>query len=341
MNLFVSLLKLYRSNGLKTPLEDFTTEILVNILHGNAIIRNRFVNELLKIQGDEFSVSSQETFSFLQDGRSSCKIDMVFRNEESICFLENKVHSGEGFGQLSNYCKVLDDLKQYEKTYLRFCTKYYQDKAHINEHDFKQFRWCNIANFLSSWSDQGLIRTFLEFLEINKMGNSTDFTLQEILALENFNPALSKMDAYLDKLKPRFRSMFGEFKMAKNMSQIREHTRHVFWKEYLFDSHYSELGVGFKFTTYPHLTVWIWTPEENPKLDDFKKLLANVNEGFNNGSTYLEFIKPMSDFISSENMEEDIENWFVETFNKIKKLAELYPDLEWHLPIQIAENSEY
>jgi len=125
------------------------------------------------------------------------------------------------------------------------------------------------------------------------MGNSTDFSLQDLLALENFNPALTKMDAYLDKLKPRFAEMFGDYKMPKTMSQIREHTRHVFWKENLFGEHYSELGAGFKFTTFPHLTVWIWTDESNPRIEQFKKLLQGVNEGFNNGSTYFELLMPL------------------------------------------------
>lgn len=335
MNLFSSLIKLYSSHQINTPLEDFTTEIFANILDQNEEIRRRFVNEILKIEGAGFSVSTQESFQFTNNGRKLCKIDMVFRNEDSICFLENKVHSEEGLGQLSNYCLVLDDLKQYQNRYLRFCTKFYQDKAHINLHDFRQFRWCNIANFLASWADQEIIITFLEFLELNKMGNSTDFTLQEVLALENFNPALSKMDAYLDKIKPRFQSVFGDYKMPKNMTQIREHTRHVFWKEHLFGEFYSELGVGFKFTATAHLTVWIWTPEDNPKIEEIKDLLESMNEGFNNGINYLELLKPLSDFISSNNMEEDIENWFMDAFAKIKSLAALHPGLNWHLPTQL------
>ncbi|RZL60173.1 MAG: hypothetical protein EOO93_15125 [Pedobacter sp.] len=331
MNLFLSLINLYRTNGLKTPLEDFTTEIFVNILINNEEVRRRFIKDILKIDGDGFTVSSQENFHFNKNGRTYCKIDIVFRNENSICFLENKVHSNEGFGQLTNYADLLDELNQYENTYLRFCTKFYQDKAHITKHNFMQFRWCNVANFLSAWKEQELINTFLEFLEINQMGNSTDFTLQEVLALENFNTALLKMDAYLDKLKPKFTSMFGDIKMAKNMSQIREHTRHVFWKEYLFGEYYSELGVGFKFTTYPHLTVWIWTGEENPRLGEFKKLLEGVNEGFHNGSNYLELLKPLSDFVSSDSMEVEIEAWFMQAFTKIKKLADLHPELNWHI----------
>lgn len=339
MNLFASLIKLYRSHQLKTPLEDFTTEIFADILGQNELIRTRFVNDILKVSGKGFSVATQESFFFDLDGLQSCKIDMVFRNEDSICFLENKVHSEEGFGQLSNYCLALDGLTLYQNRYLRFCTKFYQDKAHIHQHDFRQFRWCNIANFLASWSDQEIIGTFLEFLELNKMGNSTDFILQEVLALENFNPALSKMDGYLDKLKPRFQSIFGDYKMPKNMTQIREHTRHVFWKEYLFGDFYSELGVGFKFTATPHLTVWIWTPEENPGIDDFKKLLAGMDEGFHNGINYFELLKPLYDFISLDRMEEDIENWFINAFAKIQQLVILYPGLEWKLPapsLQIA-----
>ncbi|MGY3053772.1 hypothetical protein ACVWYG_001973 [Pedobacter sp. UYEF25] len=337
MNLFSSLIKLYRSQGLKTPLEDFTTEIFVNILETHPKIREKFVKDILKIDGDGFSISSQETFSFTKNSRTSCKIDIVFRNEDSICFLENKVHSVEGFGQLNNYCQVLDGLSQYKNRYLRFCTKFFQDKAHIVQHDFKQFRWCNIANFLSFWSEHQIIGIFLEFLEINKMGNSTDFTLHEVLALENFNPALLKMEAYLDKLKPRFRSIFGDFKIAKNMNQLKEHTRHVFWKENLFGNYYVELGVGFQFSGSPHLIVWIWVPEDSPSLKAFQDMLSKVNEGYNNAKDYFEYTKSLSDFISSESMETDIEEWFVNTFGKMKLMAESYPELEWNLPSKDVE----
>jgi len=113
MNLFNSLIKLYSSHQLKTPLEDFTTEIFVNILQDNEIISSSFIRDVMKIQGDGFSISSQECFSYIKNNRKFCKIDIVFKNEDSICFLENKVHSEEGFEQLFSYCEVLDELKQY------------------------------------------------------------------------------------------------------------------------------------------------------------------------------------------------------------------------------------
>lgn len=187
MNIFNSLLKLYKSQNIRTPLEDFTTEILVHILNANSDIMSLFVSNILKIEGDNFIASSQETFIFKQRGRHFCKIDVVFRNENQICFLENKINSEEGNNQLINYSDVLDELDIYAQKYLRYCTKFYEDKMHIQANDFLQFRWCNISNFLQKWKNRDVIKQFLEFLEHHQMGNSTDFTIQEISALQSIN----------------------------------------------------------------------------------------------------------------------------------------------------------
>lgn len=206
MSLFNRLLNLYKSNNLRTPLEDFTTEVLVYILNAHEDIMNAFVREILKIEseGEKFNATSQSTYLYKKNGRSFCKIDVVLKSNTKICFLENKVHYEEGFQQLISYCQVLDELIGFDKKYMRYCSKFYEEKAEIKNHDFLQFRWCNISNFLARWNTREIISEFLIFLEFNQMGNSTDFTLAEILALESFNPVMTKMNAYLDKIRPRF-----------------------------------------------------------------------------------------------------------------------------------------
>jgi len=44
-------------------------------------------------------------------------------------------------------------------------------------------------------------------------------------------------------------------------------------------------------------------------------------------------LPPLSDFVSSENMEVKIESWFIESFKKIKSLSEQHPELNWHIPL--------
>ncbi len=330
MNIFNSLLKLYKSQNVRTPLEDFTTEILVHILNANSDIMSIFVSDILKINGDNFIASSQETFAFEKRGRRFCKVDVVFRNENQICFLENKVHSEEGQNQLSNYSDLLNELYGYEEKYLRYCTKFYEDKKHINTNGFIQFRWCNISNFLQKWKNRGLIKQFLEFLESHQMGNSTDFTIQEMSALQNINPVLLKMNSYLDKVKPRFIEVFGNLTHINNSKQLTQHNRQVIVKHPIFGEGYSELGAGFNFADTPKLIVWIWVDKRCTEFSEFNRVVTP--DWVYHNEEYLDVIKSLTDFISSENMELDIENWFINAFEIVKSIMKANKQINWNVP---------
>lgn len=121
MNIFSRLLKLYRTNSLKTPFEDFTTEILVGILSENPEILADFVNQVLGIDGSRFQITSQE--HFILEGFKNCRVDIIIRSDNMLCFLENKIGSQEGNDQLLRYSRVLDEHHGQDVTYLRYCTK--------------------------------------------------------------------------------------------------------------------------------------------------------------------------------------------------------------------------
>ena len=330
MNVFDSLLRLYRTNMSKTPLEDFTTEILVYILNTNQILKYSFISDFLQIKGSNFTITSQETYLFGQEEGRYCKIDIVIKNENSICFLENKVHSKEGSGQLEMYSKLLDSLNTYEYTYLKYCTKFYDNKI-ITGHNFQQYRWFDVANFLRKWQYEEMINEFLNFLESNNMGNSTQFTIQDVLAMENLNPLLIKMDSYLDKIKPQFSRIFDGFKNLNNMNQIKTHSRYVFYKDNVIGDNYSELGVGFEWKTVPRLLVWIWLDDKNSNLKQFRNMSVNTSDFYHDGRNYLESSKQLSDFLSSENMELSIEEWFNDTFKSFRALMISQPELGWNM----------
>ncbi|MEJ2905156.1 PD-(D/E)XK nuclease family protein [Pedobacter panaciterrae] len=316
---------------IKTPLEDFTTEILVFILNSDIDLSNEFVNEVLRVEGEDFKIDSQVVYPYNENNRLYCRIDMVFKNSEMICFLENKVHSNEGYDQLWAYSKVLHGLGRYTKTYLRYCTKYHDNK-HMTDHDFKQFRWCNIANFLRKWKDKEIIGQFLNFLEINQMGNSTDFTIQEILSLEHFNNAFMKMESYLEKIKPQFISVFGDYNKvqdSKVIEQLRDFKRVIFRKINIIGNGYSELGVGFDFSAKPILMVWIWLDSENSKIQSFNSMLSSLPM-YENSKGYFTIEQPMSDFLSSSDMELAIEKWFIKGFDAVKKLIDENPNVGWN-----------
>lgn len=330
MNLFSSLLNLYRTNGSKTPLEDFTTEILVHILDGSKDLIDTFVNTVLGIEGHGFRIYSQQYYPFYKANRTACKIDIVIRNQDTVCFIENKVDSPAGKDQLSDYLELLSTLNSFENRFLRYCTKLYDDQPNIHSELYAQLRWYHISDFLKPYDKNVLIKQFLDFLELNQMGNSTDFSLHEILALQHINPVLLKMNVYLEKLKPRFTMLFGNIINSKSSAQLLNYNRQIIRKHPIFGTGYNELGAGFDFNGAPKLFVWMWVAENCPDYPKFIHLKVPV-ELFHN-ENYIEFGKPLTDFASSENMELDIEKWFDQAFGKFSEIIHTNPQMKWNIP---------
>jgi len=329
MNIFSRLLQLYRTNSCKTPLEDFTTEILVGILSQNDELLDAFVNEILKIEGHGFTISSQEHF-LSDEGIQNCKVDIIIRKEGMLCLLENKVNSSEGFEQLSRYGKVLDKYKVDYQTHLRYCTKYYDYKA-IEEHGFVQFRWPDVTRFLKKHNNSELIQEYLYFLKDHHMDNNTTFSAIDIIALENLNPLIQRMEVYLQKIKPSFEKHFGKCKDVSNFRQIKDHSRFIFIKESPFGNGYNELGVGFDFKGTVSLHVWIWCGKQNNKIGLLKDIFSTQTIFETNNIDLISLKKPLSDFISSDNIEIEIEQWFINSFKTVKDFAASTPELDWKL----------
>jgi len=146
------------------------------------------------------------------------------------------------------------------------------------------------------------------------------------------------MESYLEKIKPKFMGMFGGSKAAASLNQLRDHNRHVIWREYIFGIHYSDFGAGFNFDDAPHTIVWMWTDARNPDIDIYKKMLGDIPDCDTDGVTYFGFRKPLSDFLSSEDMEFAIEQWFIQTFKKVRMIMSDHPELNWNLPAEDFEN---
>lgn len=100
--LFINLLKLYSSYRKNTPREDFFTEVLAGVLQSDQQLLNDYAREVLKLPEDQFSLTTQARYS-------DSVIDMVFEGKRCICFVENKIDSPEGYGQLSKYAQLLHD----------------------------------------------------------------------------------------------------------------------------------------------------------------------------------------------------------------------------------------
>ncbi len=335
MSVFSRLLKLYKTNSSKTPFEDFTTEILADILANDQGRCDTFVNEVLKIEGTNFSVSTQEHYVSSGPRHPDCRIDLVFKSDDVLCFMENKVESREGFIQLTRYEKVLNDNASVYKTYLRYCTKYF-DCKNIDSHNFYQFRWAEVYRFLKRWNSSDLIHSYLKFLEENDMSDNMDFNLNDLIALQNATQVVNRMDRYFQKIKPYFYKIFQNVTLKDNslsmFKQLKFHSRYVSYVESTFGGGWSELGFGFDFTNgNPEVKVWIWCAPDNNKKANFKEAIGSIDYLVSNGEDWIGLYKPVSDFLSAEYMEIGIEKWFVEAFSQFKKFILDTPQLEWNI----------
>jgi hypothetical protein len=333
LNTYSRLLGLYKTNMTKTPMEDFVTEILVAILENNSEIGYAFATQMLKLNGDSFFYRTQDHFTCPDPLHSDCRIDIVVRSEGLICFLENKVEADTGYIQFERYASVLRANYSDHRTKLAYCTKYFDTKE-IEEHDFHQFRWANVYKFLQQWNSIHTIQEFLEFLKEHNMSDELDFDLNDLIALRGINPVIRNMDLYLEKLQPVFGKYFdlGNLKQQSGIKQLKEHSRFIFYGAAVFgQGGWSELGVGFDCKDVPAIKVWVRASDGNSKAAALKATIQQPEGLETNKENWIGLTAPLTDFMSSEHMEEDIEKWFHTAFKTIKTFMESTAELDWHL----------
>lgn len=331
-NRLLYLYKKHRNNN-KTPLEDFTTELLVGILEDDQKLLDKFVNNILKIDGDGFEIDSQEKYKLHKD--TDCIIDVVIKNDNTICFLENKVNSYEGDRQLERYSKVLKKIneKQNKNIYLRYCTKYYDPKK-INHIDFLQYRWCDVYRFFEQYIDNNLIMEYLDFLEEEGMSSAGDFNYEDLIVMTKINSTIAKMDECLDNIKETLSSIFNEpnERDYKRLKQIMKEENYIIWVEDIISNSRSYMSVGFTFqedldTKAPFLNVDLSIHETNLKFNKVVKMKDELESIFDSDYSddeklLFSFEKSLSDFISNDNQFEDICDWFNNNIYTVKTLID-------------------
>jgi len=206
--MFTKLLQLFKKNINKTPLEDFTTELLVGVLESDEELRLKFLKDFLNINSDYCRISTQR--KLILEGYPNCIIDILIEGEREICFIENKVNSKEGDNQLAKYSKVLSKFKSDGfKTKLIYCTKNLEHKKHI-EHNFKQVTWREIANFFNQNSTTLIANLFVKYLNENNMSEDMTIYSKDLITMENFSRVHNLIYQNIENVKLDFYSKFGK-----------------------------------------------------------------------------------------------------------------------------------
>ncbi|SOC13446.1 PD-(D/E)XK nuclease superfamily protein [Ureibacillus xyleni] len=333
-NIFERLLQLYKiqKRSEKTPLEDFVTELVAGILQTDQQLLDRFVNEVLQIEGDGFKVDSQVRYAHHSD--QNCIIDLVFENEATICFLENKVASGEGERQLKRYAEVLTRISEEsgKKTYLRYCTKFYDPKT-MAICSFYQFRWQKVYEFLEKQEQTEIINAFLELLRGEKMAGVKDFSIEDIVVMKGFQGIIAKMDEVLDLARVPFLEHFGQpyQRDYERLKQIPSNNRYSLWTS-SYRGEDIEIMIGFEMESVkdnvsPVLFVQVYRQKNKEFAAKMQKQSLGDSDKFDyyqveNNEVYAWYETSLLNFLTENNQKERIVDWFSEKLAKTKGIID-------------------
>lgn len=333
-----NLFKQFGKSTKQTPLEDFNTEIFCGILKYHTDVLRSFVIFLDLPEGN-YKVNTQEYHKHAT--KANCELDMVLESDDTICFIENKVNSKEGWEQLERYSDVLNGLQK--KTYLRYCTKRNDPKT-IKDHKFKQFRWYQIAQILeNNHSNLPMVVDYLIFLKEQQMALNTRLTTESSITLKNFSQAYETAKLYVENAKTEFLKDFTDCNISISNKPLTDNRVACFLFNPFNDvSGNSLIYFAINFEKFEMHTE-IWVQNDHPNLKSFEKagnkvmdLISNGNDNFKfsdcssfDSGTRLARVKSLDTYINEENAEYMINDWFNKSFKSIIAFIELSPELNW------------
>lgn len=336
--MFLDLINLYNNNSNKTPLEDFNTECFANILKLYENIKTDFIYNFLILPEDEYTIKTQLKKDLLND--PNCIIDLVFIGNKNICFIENKVESGEGHEQLSRYCKVLDIHFDKLNKYLFYCTKYTDPKninKEFNNYNFKQFKWFEIAKFLKKHTNENpLIKDYILFLKNYKMTQDNTFKVENLLTLENMMKTIEIIEFHIDNSKFEFNNLFGSEKYNSNFNwnQLKKHNRICHFNSGILVSQsnkYSEVLYAIELEDLT-LSTHIYINSDHEQYEQFQAINienSNLKCRIENWGSAIYIKEYLGKFLNNENSDMLIKDWFLNSFEIIKTLISNNPQLNW------------
>lgn len=356
--MFIDLYKLYESSSKRIPKEDFTTEALLGVLSVDPARVDAFVNEVLYVSGSGFLVETQKSYP-------GSIVDMVFYSEsaKTLIFLENKVDSQEGDGQLKKYATLLDkQLRDPEKAvdnvFLGYCTRFVEIKAEkdylpLAQEQFRRFQWKDVYQFINTspvFVDEYTAGKFLEYLEWHGMSQAGDFSLDDLVAMRAFPDTLKIMQECCDRVTPKFLKLFGTTKNINNSHIIKHLTwwnRFALSSENLVCEGYAEVLACFllgssKFDR-PVVCTLLYVSRER---SDFDRIISSMKSytfdqkyseellvSENKWGAEISFKKPLSHFLGMEDQQKAIQVWFEERLLALRGYAQVSESaFGWKLP---------
>lgn len=318
------------TSQVKTPLEDFTTEGFSGILKQNVNILKAFLL-WLELPEDNYMVSTQVKYALEDD--DNCIVDMVLEGESTVCFIENKVNSKEGYRQIERYAKVLDLLEKKNK-YLKYCTKRVDTKPY-KYHNFHQFRWYEIANWLEKYFPKvGIVNDYLKFLKKHQMTKNTSITTDTVISMNKFLQTYEAIDFHVKNAVPVFMDYFPKASLngGNNIKSIESSDRieRGVLKVLNNKSQDCELLYCIHFETVK-LQTQIWISLAHPQALELLERAKSFGFQFwkdENGIGIFKDCK-LYQFIEKQNSDQEIKDWFAKSFGEFRHFIDSNLDLDW------------
>ena len=345
MSVFSTLIDLVSGEHCRIPLEDVSSEILSAILrqHDGRLL-DRFANEVLGVEGTDYQLQTRVQYRLPSHGITIP--DMVLQNGRHLIFVENKVKSPEGKGQLIRYRDVLLTVCGQKTPHLRYCTLHLDPKS-IPDVDFAQLRWVNIARFLKQHEPGDLAYEFLDFLEEKEIANMNGFNIVDMAAMVRFKKITSVIETCLtDRPVQELRREFGDVKhngsgMRSAYSNLPEHNRIAVYVENVIDvKEYSELLIAFQFESMTGLAIPVLVTQlycdRNASVVD--QLISRARDStdfdvFDEPYGILIYREePIWQFKDPDSQLMAIQDWFIDSIAMFTRFREETKTIPWKRP---------
>ena len=359
MSLFSRLLKLH---GGIIPLEDFFTELVAHLFSTNKEILYAWLKYLdlpdMDADFDAVSVSTQQTFKGLPHHDSdSCPdlvIELVGGCKQDIIFIESKIGSKEGCQQLSRYAEILDAIPDFHNRLLVYITRDFDPKDREGVFKeipnssvrFKQVRWHQFYQFLTSQVETMLTEEIIKFMQIHQMAHNNQFSSIDVIALANFTKSLKLMDQTMwGEVSQQFKQVLGSrLPHRKTLEGLHAHGRYLMYAR-MPDQLPGQwwCGLGFMLNTststdYP--TVYL-TLEVDPRSQHRAAIIEAMKEickqpqwkGYelDDSKAYSRIVlgRSLQSFLGEEDQVAAIQKFFLEALDELVKIKSQYPHLPW------------
>jgi hypothetical protein len=360
MHLFNQLLSLHIQNR---PTENFFTEIITYFFYKNSDILRTWLKSIsIQIKDDsEVIVSSQLYFDSVNINSAGSQPDITIEirtgDYKDIVFLESKIGSFEGTGQLDKYAKTLLSLQNIRNRYLLYITRDYEPKIKsdyfFDNVNFLQFRWYDLYHFLQAFKNSLLVSEILDFMKGNGMASNNQFSSVDILAMVNFRRTLILMDACMgEEVRDKMVQLFGN--AGSGLGQFRSQGRHMvyhpFYKNWDFWCSYGFFGMDSEnYLDYP--TIEFVFQVSNRKFEQRINIIKAmgkfvkekpdwVADGLQNINAWstIYISKSLKEIISQEDHIKTIKKTFLSFLKDAEDFKKTNPDLPWGNPPAESEN---